>query len=287
MINTGRILKGIGGFYYVYSAGKIYEAKATNLFKKDNIKLAVGDYVKFDINDDGTAYIRDLIERENIFIRPPVSNIDEVFIVISIDNPKYNYQLIDRMILLSRYNGINPTIIINKTDLDLQESESVKNDYENAGFQVILTSQDDEESIDNIKDYINKKTILFMGVSGVGKSTLISHLTSLHLETGKVSEKTNRGKHTTRHVELLNYDTDSYIVDTPGFSSLGIDFIDDEYKLEELYFEYNKLSGCKFNNCLHVNEPKCVIKEMVNNGDLQNFRYENYLYFYNEIKNRR
>lgn len=287
MINQGRILKGIGGFYYVISNGILYESKATALFKKDNIKLAVGDYVKFDINDDGTAYIRDLIERKNLFIRPPVSNIDAVFLVISIDKPKYNTQLLDRMILLSSFNGIEPTIIINKVDLDFDKAKSLLCDYEEAGFKVILTSQEDNDSIQKIKEFINHKTILFMGVSGVGKSTLISHLTETSLETGIVSTKTNRGKHTTRHVELLNYGKDSYIVDTPGFSSLALDFVEDIYHLENLYYEFNQSSGCKFNNCLHINEPKCVIKDLVDKGIIKKFRYENYKYFHEEIKNRR
>ena len=285
--NKGRILKGIGGFYYVKSDDKLYEAKATTLFKVNNIKLTVGDYVKFDINDDGTAYIRDIYERKNLFIRPPVSNIDEVFIVISIDKPKYNYQLIDRMILLSRFNGIEPTIILNKMDLNPETSEKVYSDYTEAGFKVLTCSMYDLESIDKIKNYISKKTILYMGVSGVGKSTLISELTNLNLETGVVSEKTSRGKHTTRHVELLNYSEDSYIVDTPGFSSLSIDFIPDIYDLEELYSEYNAYDGCKFLNCMHINEPSCSVKNNVKNGNLKEFRYENYVYFHEEIKKRR
>lgn len=286
-MNIGRILKGIGGFYYVSFNGSLYESKATALFRKNNIKLAVGDYVEFYINDDGTAYIKNILERKNLFIRPSVANIDEVLIVFSINKPKYNYQLIDRMILLARYNGLEPKLIITKADLDLEQAKSVQSDYEAAGFDVHITSNKEINSILDIRRLISKKTIMFMGVSGVGKSTLISELTENELETGEISAKTLRGKHTTRHVELLNYNYDSYIVDTPGFSSLSIDFVDDIYELEKLYLEFYQVKNCKFSNCLHVNEPKCTIKEMVEKGKIQRFRYENYLFFHNEIKNRR
>lgn len=287
MTNIGRIIKGVGGFYYVKSNNKIYESKATALFRMKSQTPTVGDYVLFDINDDGTAYIKEIKDRRNLLIRPPVSNVDEIFIVVSIKAPKLNYQLIDRMILLSRYNGVEPTIIINKVDLDVEGAKVVKNDYEKAGFEVHLASLKDEESYDEIREMISKKTAVFMGVSGVGKSTIISHLIGKELKTGKVSQKTERGKHTTRHVELLEFEEDSYIVDTPGFSSLRIDFIEDVYELESLYYEFHELGQCKFNDCLHIKEPKCVVKLGKEEGKIQDFRYENYLTFHEEIKNNR
>lgn len=286
-MEIGRILKGIGGFYYVYHDGKVYESKATALFRKNNIKLAVGDYVEFTKNDDGTLYIKDIRPRKNLFIRPPVSNVEEVLLVVATKEPKCNYQLIDRMILLSRYNGIDPKIIITKTDLDEELADKIKADYEKAGFQVLKTSTSLPHTIAEIKKVTSKKTIMLMGVSGVGKSTLISELTGEDLETGDVSQKTLRGKHTTRHVELLHYDDDSYIVDTPGFSSLAIDFVDDVYELENLYTEFHKDFHCKFRDCLHINEPGCLVKEKVDSGEIEKFRYDNYLYFNKEIKNRR
>lgn len=285
-MKIGRILKGIGGFYYIYCDGQTYEAKATALFRKDKIKLAVGDFVEFTINDDNTAYIKGLIERKNIFIRPPVSNVDEVLIVASVDKPKFNYQLVDRMILLSRYNGVEPIIIITKSDLDEAGAQKIQEDYFKAGFKVLITSLKDTNSINYIKEHISKKTIMLMGASGVGKSTLISELTDHILETGNISEKTCRGKHTTRHVELLYYNDSSYIVDTPGFSSLAIDFIEDVNHLVNLYTEYKNYS-CKFSNCVHINEPKCGVKDAVQEGDIEEFRYENYKYFHLEIKDRR
>ncbi|WP_054252117.1 ribosome small subunit-dependent GTPase A [Neofamilia massiliensis] len=286
-MEIGRILKGVGGFYYVYYDGKVYESKATALFRKNNIKLAVGDYVEFTRNDDGTLYIKDIRPRKNLFIRPPVSNVEEVLLVISTKEPKCNYQLIDRMILLARYNGIDPKIVITKTDLDEALADKIKADYERAGFKVIKTSTKDPETIAEIKNITSEKTIMLMGVSGVGKSTLISELIGKNLETGNISQKTLRGKHTTRHVELMHYGKDSYIVDTPGFSSLAIDFVEDVYQLEDLYREFHNNFHCKFRDCLHINEPGCLVKDRVISGEIEKFRYENYLYFNKEIKNRR
>lgn len=287
MIQKGRILKGVGGFYYVKSGEKLYESKASALFRIRSLTPIVGDYVEFEINDDGTAYIKDIKDRSNLFIRPPVSNVDEIFIIVSIKNPNLNYQLIDRMILLSRYNGVEPIIIINKSDLDPEETEKVKSDYEKAGFKVHSSSLYDEESYEKIRKFISKKTTVFMGVSGVGKSTIISHLIDKDLEVGEISEKTSRGKHTTRHVELLEYDEDTYIVDTPGFSSLGLDFVEDVYDLEAHYYEFHELGRCKFSDCLHINEPKCIVKEGKEKDLIQDFRYNNYVSFYDEIRNRR
>lgn len=287
MIQKGRILKGVGGFYYVKSDGKIYESKASALFRIRSLTPTVGDYVEFELNDDGTAYIKDIKDRSNLFIRPPVSNVDEIFIIASIKKPKLNYQLIDRMILLSRYNGVEPIIIINKSDLDPEETEKVKRDYTNAGFKVHSASLYDEKSYEKIRKFISKKTTVFMGVSGVGKSTIISHLTNKDLEIGEISKKTSRGKHTTRHVELLEFDKDTYIVDTPGFSSLGLDFVEDVYDLEDHYYEFHEFGRCKFSDCLHINEPKCIVKESVNKNLIEKFRYDNYVSFHNEIKNRR
>lgn len=286
MNNTGRIIKGVGGFYYIAFEGDIYESKATALFRKNNIKLAVGDYVEFFINDDGTAYIKDIILRENIFLRPPVANVDDVFIVISSKEPNINLQLVDRMILLSFYNGIKPTIIVNKTDIDMDGSRKIKEKYENSGFEVHLSSIIDEGSVSEIHSLTTGKTIMFMGVSGVGKSSLISKLIGKDLETGDISKKTSRGKHTTRHVELLSYEDNSYIVDTPGFSSLSLDFLENDRELESYYPEFKNYE-CKFNNCKHIDEPKCGVKDALENKGIEKFRYENYLYFVNELKNRR
>ncbi|NLW43204.1 MAG: ribosome small subunit-dependent GTPase A [Tissierellia bacterium] len=288
MIKRGRILKGIGGFYYVKSSDDtIYESRASSLFRIRNLTPTVGDYVEFELTDDNKAYIKDIIDRKNLFLRPPVSNVDEVLLIVSIKEPKYNTQLIDRMILLSRYNGVEPKLIINKSDLDSVGASILAKNYEEAGFEVHVTSCDDKKSIEEIKNLISKKTIVFMGTSGVGKSTLISHLTDLKLETGQVSKKTSRGKHTTRHVELLEYNKDSYIVDTPGFSSLVLDFITDIFELERLYFEFENFGMCKFSNCMHINEPQCVVKLALDEGKLADFRYQNYLYFNEEISKRR
>lgn len=282
----GRIIKGIGGFYYVETPEKIYESKASGLFRLHDMTPTVGDYVEIELNTDGTAYIKGILPRKNIFIRPPVSNIDEVFIIMSVSHPEFNNWLVDRMILLSRFNGQNPNIIINKSDLDEEKSMKLKKEYEESGFNVLITSEKNHDSIEKLKEIIKAKSTLFMGPSGVGKSTLISLISGHDLETGRVSDKTSRGKHTTRHVELLHYDINSYIIDTPGFSSLSLDFVEDVNNLESLYYEFHN-RNCRFNDCMHINEPNCGVKKAIEDEKIEHFRYDNYLSFHNEIKNRR
>ena len=283
----GRIIKGIGGFYYVKVEDTIYECRASGLFRLDEMTPTVGDYVHIEINDDGTGYIKEIEERKNLFLRPSVSNVDEVYIVVSVVEPDANKWLIDKMILLSRFNGINPNLIVTKSDLDGAGALELEESYTKAGFDVFSCSIVDKKSYDLLHDRLLEKTVCFMGVSGSGKSTLISELTGLDLEVGEVSLKTSRGKHTTRHVELIEYDKDTYLFDTPGFSSLDLVFISDVYSLESLYYEFHDKGACKFRDCLHLKEPGCVIKDAVNKGDIQKFRYDNYIYFLNEINDRR
>lgn len=287
MFGKGRILKGIGGFYYIKSNGKVYESRASSLLRLNNLTPTVGDYVEFEYTNDNKAYIKDIIDRKNIFIRPPVANVDEVLLIASVLEPKYNLQLIDRMILLSRFNGVEPKIVINKKDLDGKLAHELAKSYKNSGFKVLITSKEDKNSINKIREIISKKTIVFMGTSGVGKSTLVSKLTNIEIDTGAVSKKTSRGRHTTRHVEMFEYAENSYYVDTPGFSSLSLDFIEDIYQLEALYHEFRYFGQCKFSNCFHINEPNCSVKDALENKRIVNFRYENYVYFHNEIINRR
>lgn len=287
MQKKGRIIKGIGGFYYVESSGSIYESKASRLFEYKNIRPTVGDYVEININDDESAYITKIFDRKNLLLRPPVSNVDQILIIASVESPKINKWLIDRMILLSRLNGLDPHIVVNKYDLNEKEALDIQKSYQSSGFDTHVSSLEDQESISNLKSILNHESTVLMGPSGAGKSSLINEIAQMNLETGKVSEKTSRGKHTTRHVEIYPYSGDSYLIDTPGFSSLSLDFISDTSHLESLYKEFDEFKPCKFNNCLHIKEPKCSVKQAIQDDKLENFRYENYLDFHEEIKQRR
>ena len=282
----GRILKGVGGFYYVQTKSKLYECRASGLFRHNKLTPTVGDYVDITLNEDGTAYITDIKERKNLFVRPPVSNVDRVYIITSIANPKTNNWLLDRMILLSLFNGMKPNIVVNKIDLDMKNSEKLIDEYTSSGFNVLGTSIEDKLSIDILSDQIDHRSTVFMGASGVGKSSLINLIADMDLEVGEVSKKTARGRHTTRHVEIYPYGDDSFIIDTPGFSSLSLSFIENQQQLESLYEEFNKFKPCKFHNCLHLNEPNCSVKKAVFNEEIQKFRYDNYKDFQEEIKNR-
>lgn len=283
----GRIVKGVGGFYYVDTGDNIYESRAAGLFRLKEITPTVGDYVKIQIDEEKLAYVTEILPRKNLFIRPPVSNVDDVYIISSIAKPQTNNWLIDRMILLSRYNGMDPNIVINKIDLYPQKSHELIEDYRDSGFNVIGTSIEKKESTEVLAKKIDHKSSVFMGPSGVGKSSLINIIADLDLETGKVSSRTERGKHTTRHVEIYPYGKDSFIIDTPGFSSLDLGFISDTSELESLYYEFKNFGPCKFHNCLHVNEPGCAVKNAVEKQIIRKFRYENYLSFHEEVKSRR
>lgn len=278
----GKIVKLTGGFYYVYSDGKVYETRARGNFRHNDTKPVVGDIVEFKYEEDKLGYIEKVYPRKNILTRPPVANVDQVLIVIPTKDPKYNLNLVDKMI--ASYEGeVDILIAINKYDLDKEEAEKVMSIYRKAGFKTFMISYVYDFTIDLLRGYLEGKTTALSGVSAAGKSTIASYILEKDVKVGEVSEKTKRGKHTTRHVELLFGDKETYLFDTPGFSSFDLRFDLDDLKSRFREFEKYE-ANCKFNNCMHLNEPSCAVKEAVENDEIEKTRYNNYLSMYNELK---
>lgn len=282
MIN-GRIIKGIGGFYYVKAADNtVYECKARGIFRKDSIKPAIGDFVDITV-ENGKGSIEKIYDRTSYLIRPTVANIDVLVIVVASAEPDPNILLIDKLLISAEEAGIAPVILINKTDV--KSGAELSDIYEKAGYPVILTSAKQEDVKEAILPYIKDKTSAFAGLSGVGKSTILNLITETDLETGEISDRIKRGKHTTRHVELLELPCGGFVLDTPGFSSFEVNTI----KATELYKYFPEMRGfedsCRFSGCCHINEPDCIIKEKVESGEIAKSRYESYKELFNQLKN--
>lgn len=285
MIKSGTIVKGIGGFYYVKTSKGIIECRARGKFRNESKTPTVGDFVEIEIDNDNLGYVKNIKERKNFFVRPPISNIDTLIIVAALKNPEPDFVFIDKMILIAKKNNVDVILCINKTDLDGDnELERIKEIYKNSNIKLIAVSTYENEGIDTLKKCINQKVTAFAGFSGVGKSSILKMLTGLDLETGDISKKLSRGKHTTRHVELLEYEEGSYLADTPGFSMLDIP----EILSNELYEYYDEflpyVDGCKFSDCSHINENKCAVKDAVENSEISKSRYESYKLFYKTLK---
>lgn len=280
---TGKIIKGIGGFYYVRAEdGVVYECKARGVFRKEGIKPYIGDIVKIEINGSKGS-IDKIFPRRNSLVRPPVANIDTLVIVAAAANPAPNLRLIDKLTVNAEISGIKPIIVINKTDL--ADGADIAAIYASAGYTALCVSAEKDGDLEALMPYLPGKTTAFAGLSGVGKSTMLNILTGGNMETGSVSEKIKRGRHTTRHVELMELACGGYVLDTPGFSSFEIDGI----KAEELdgYFpEMSKIGvNCRFKGCSHINEPDCAVKQKMLEGGIAPCRYESYKELYNQLKN--
>ncbi|MBR2101059.1 MAG: ribosome small subunit-dependent GTPase A [Eubacterium sp.] len=282
----GKIVKGIGGFYYVDADDVIYECKARGNFRNDNLTPLVGDNFEFSINENAENRIEKIFERKNSLVRPPLANIDILFIICSLVDPKINTLITDRLIAVAEYKNIEPVIVLTKTDLEPDYSEYVSI-YENAGFKVITVNNEDFNGGEVFKDLISGKVCAFTGNTGVGKSTLLNNLfPSLELETGETSKKLGRGKHTTRHSELFKYDG-GYVADTPGFSSLDIQRYDKIMKedLPYCFREFREyLGNCRFNSCTHVNDKGCAVCEALDEGKISKSRHSSYVAMFNEVK---
>ncbi len=283
----GRLIKGIGGFYYVEAAETIYECKARGVFRKQKITPLIGDIVSITVNENAENTIDEIKERKNSLVRPTLANIDQLFVVASIVDPAINTTVIDRIIAIAEYKHIEPIVVLTKIDLS-GEYKKYYDIYTNAGFKVILCDNNTGSGSDEVKALLKDKVSAFTGNTGVGKSSLLNAIdSSLSIETGETSKKLGRGKHTTRHCELFRV-ADGYIADTPGFSSVDFERCEKILKddLPYCFREFEPyLEQCKFQtNCAHINDKGCAVVDAVNNGFISKERHQSYVDLYNEVK---
>lgn len=286
MILNGVIVKGIGGFYYVEADEVIYECKARGVFRKERIIPLVGDSVSITVGENGRNSIDEILERKNSFNRPPIANVDNLVIVTSTCDPKPNTLIIDRLTAIAVRKNVRPIIVFTKSDL--QSADEYLDIYRMTGIDVLVVSNETGEGVDDIKSILADSVSVFTGNSGVGKSSLLNCISpDFRIETGEISKKLGRGRHTTRHVELFKV-LNGYIADTPGFSSLDFETNDIIMKddLAECFPEFAEYIGtCKFTSCAHINDKGCKIVEAVKNGEIHPSRHESYTALYNEVKN--
>lgn len=289
---TGKIIKGIAGEYFVHVAGKgIFTCKAKGIFRHRNQKPLVGDDVELDIvsDEDMKGNITDILERKSELIRPAVANIDQTLVVFAAKSPSPNRNLLDRFLVMMESQDMKSILCFNKMDLaNDEEINELKSTYEKAGYEVLLISVMNNQGIEKVVELLDGKTTSLAGPSGVGKSSLLNTLVpNAVMETGDISRKIERGKHTTRHSEIFCLGGSTYLMDTPGFSSIYTCPCEKE-ELKQFFPEFYPYEGkCRFNGCVHVNEPDCAVKNAVSDGSIGQSRYENYVLFYNEIKERR
>lgn len=285
----GKIIKGIAGFYYVNVVEfGVYECKAKGIFRKEKQKPLVGDNVEIEVLDEETmtGNITALLPRKNELIRPAVANIDQALVVFAVTRPSPHFNLLDRFLVMMERQDIPVVLCFNKEDIAEDEQvEKLRSVYEGCGYPCVFTSALEERNIEKIKELLKGKTTVIAGPSGVGKSSLINILNpDAKMETGDISSKIERGKHTTRHSELFTIAQDSYIMDTPGFSSLYVNDFEKE-DLKYYFREFEPYEGnCKFQGCSHIHEPGCGVKDAMETGKIPKSRYENYLELYRELE---
>ena len=278
----GRIIKSLAGFYYVESDGVVYQTRARGNFRKKGQTPYVGDFVDFSAEDHSEGYILAIHDRKNSLVRPPIVNIDQAVVIMSAKEPDFNANLLDRFLVLLEHRAIEPIVYISKMDLLTSPDEiaAIQKQYQEIGYQFCTF-------LDELLPLLTDKVTVFMGQTGVGKSTLLNKIApDLKLETGEISDSLGRGRHTTRAVSFYNVNGGK-IADTPGFSSLDYEITNAE-DLNKAFPELRRLSRlCKFRSCTHTHEPSCAVKDAVESGELWQSRYDNYLQFLSEIENRR
>ncbi|MCF1686234.1 ribosome small subunit-dependent GTPase A [Tetragenococcus halophilus] len=283
----GQIQKALSGFYYIYSEGEIYQTRARGNFRNRKITPLVGDYVVFESENLTEGYLLEILPRKNQLLRPPVANVDQSVIVISLTEPQFSYFLLDRFLVSIEYEDIEPIIYLSKADLSVAPEliEEIATTYRKIGYTVIISTE--EKAMSNLQNLFPHRLTVFTGQSGAGKSALLNRLMpQLNLATAEISDALGRGRHTTRHVELLPA-ADGLVADTPGFSAINFSTIT-ERELAKQFPEFVQASSyCRFRECLHLNEPDCEVKRQVETNDIAKSRYDNYVYFLDEIKNRK
>lgn len=286
---VGKIIKGIAGFYYVHVEGKgTYSCRAKGIFRNIHIKPLVGDNVCMEVLDERNkeGNVTEILPRKNSLIRPAVANIDQALVIFAMLKPDPNFNLLDRFLIHMERQKLPSIICFNKQDIaSCEEKAALRKVYETCDYKVLFVSALEMEGMEELKGVLEGKTTTVAGPSGVGKSTIINCLKpEANMETGSISEKIERGRHTTRHSEIIALENETYIMDTPGFTSLSIsDIAKDEIGL--YYPEFRKYEPyCRFSGCAHIDEPDCRVKEAVERGEISRVRYENYQILYKEIK---
>ncbi len=283
---NGIILKGIGGFYYVEAADTLYECKARGVFRKNKVTPFVGDRVTVSLEKDGTGTIEEIFPRKNSLVRPPVANIDQLVIVVSICDPSPSTLVIDKIIAAAEDKGIEPVIVISKSDL--KDCRWLSDIYQTTGIPLLTISSATGGGVEEVEKLLKGKISAFTGNSGVGKSSLLNRIDSrFHLQTGEISRKLGRGRHTTRQVAFLKLGKNTYVADTPGFSSISVERYD-LVKKENLQYCFREfepyLNQCKFVSCSHTCEKGCAVLKAVEEGMISKSRHESYVAMYNEVK---
>lgn len=288
----GKIIKGIAGFYYIYAEdGNVYECKAKGIFRKDNFKPLVGDNVEITILNEAEkeGSVTSILPRRNSLIRPAVANVDQAFLIFAMENPKPNFLLLDRFLIMMELQEIPVVICFNKKDVgEKKEMEKLYEIYTGCGYRVVLSSTYEGEGMDEIREILKGKTTVVAGPSGVGKSSITNCMQGeVQMETGEISKKLKRGKHTTRHSQVIPVEKNTFLVDTPGFSSLYLTDMKEE-ELRDYFPEFVMYEPqCRFQGCMHIHEPGCAVKEALSEGKISQQRYDNYLALYEELKEKR
>lgn len=288
----GKIVKGIAGFYYIHEPERgIYACKAKGIFRNEKVKPLVGDMVEFEVTHEGDkeGNIVKILPRCNALIRPAVANVDQAMIIFAVASPTPNLNMLDRFLIMMQLQHVDTIICFNKTDLaSAEDAHRLRDIYKNCGSSLLFTSVEKTEGTEEVKALLKDKTTVLAGPSGVGKSSMMNYLKpEAAMETGDVSRKIQRGRHTTRHSELFHLEGRTYIMDTPGFTSLYVNELEAS-ELKDYYNEFSEYEGrCRFGGCVHINEPDCAVKAALASGIISQNRYDNYVTLYEELKSQR